>query len=111
MQTLMEHLPSELTCVLRLSAATLIVFSSSDGNPSSKGKILLCAVEFHDTPQRPKMFFLTGISSKHMNQRNEESLVITAFWLFHKRAAPFIFPPMSGSQSCVFTMKHKNIMH
>lgn len=64
MQTLMEHLPSELTCVLRLSAATLIVFSSSDGNPSSKGKILLCAVEFHDTPQRPKMFFLTGIPQK-----------------------------------------------
>lgn len=57
MLTLMEHLPSELTCVLRLSAAILIVFSSSDGNHSSKGKILLCAVEFHDTPQRPKMFF------------------------------------------------------
>lgn len=79
MLTLMEHLPSELTCVLRLSAAILIVFSSSDGNHSSKGKILLCAVEFHDTPQRPKMFFLTGISSKHTNQRYEESLVITAF--------------------------------
>lgn len=57
MQTLVEHLPSELTCVLRLSAAILTVFSSSDGNHGSKGKILLCAVEFNDTPQRPKMIF------------------------------------------------------